>query len=54
LDDKSDLISEYSSRIPLLNHKKTVVMDDAIIKEGEEHSRILEQSMKLIDFSKNI
>jgi hypothetical protein len=51
---ESDILSELSSRIPLLNQKKTVVMDQAIIKEGENHSLLLEQSMKLIDLTKNI
>ena len=53
-DDKSDLISELSAKIPVLNQRKTVVMDDAIIREGDKHTQILQKSMKLIDFSKEI
>lgn len=52
-EDQSDMISELSAKIPVLNQRKTVVMDDAIIREGDKLNQILQKSMKLIDISKD-
>lgn len=39
--------------IPVLNRKKTVVVDEEL-KNKNKHQRVLEQSMKLVDLSKDL